>query len=209
MPNAEAGETLATIYPIGYERVRDAVEQQLRDAKQKAAPLPKRSERSDHEDILEGLEREYASAMAKLQAAHEREMLLSSRVGELQKKLQACACVRGSSRAIFDFVQDAAEENSTLKQRETELALSLQQTQVVHPLPPQAAPFADLQCRRKSRRGTSSFTLIWSNCALKQNARSDLLWASCRERTSFSGRRYSSRRCGTKSGTSSTRRFRA
>ncbi len=62
--------------------------QQLRDAKQKAAPPPKRSERTDHEDILEGLEREYASAMAKLQAGHEREMLLSSRVGDLQQKLQ-------------------------------------------------------------------------------------------------------------------------
>ena len=55
---------------------------------QNVAPPPKRSDRNDHEDILEGLEREYSSAMAKLQAAHEREMLLSSRVGDLQHKLQ-------------------------------------------------------------------------------------------------------------------------
>jgi hypothetical protein len=87
MPNAEAGTT-PTAVP---DRFPHAREQQLRDAKQRA-PLPKRSERSDHEDILEGLEREYASAMAKLQAAHEREMLLSSRVGDLQNKLQARAC---------------------------------------------------------------------------------------------------------------------
>ena len=40
--------------------VCDTVKQQLRDAKQKAAPPPKLSERGDHEDILEGLEREYA-----------------------------------------------------------------------------------------------------------------------------------------------------
>jgi hypothetical protein len=84
MPNAEAGTTPTSV-PLPSPHAR---KQQLRDAKQRA-PLPKRSERSDHEDILEGLEREYASAMAKLQTAHEREMLLSSRVGDLQKKLQA------------------------------------------------------------------------------------------------------------------------
>ncbi len=87
MPNAEAGTTPTSV-PHSSPHAR---KQQLRDAKQRA-PLPKRSERSDHEDILEGLEREYASAMAKLQTAHEREMLLSSRVGDLQKKLQARAC---------------------------------------------------------------------------------------------------------------------
>ena len=74
----------------GFPCVCDTVKQQLRDAKQKAAPPPKLSERGDHEDILEGLEREYAAAMAKLQSAHEREMLLSSRVGDLQTKLQVC-----------------------------------------------------------------------------------------------------------------------
>ena len=172
MPNAEAGTAPATIP----DRSPHAREQQLRDAKQRAVPLPKRSERSDHEDILEGLEREYASAMAKLQAAHEREMLLSSRVGDLQKKLQARTCHTRSPWPATHYAQVAAEETSVLKLRETELTLSLQQTQVVLPPPPLwPRRWLTCRCRRRSPRRTFSSMLIWSNFALKQSTRFVLL----------------------------------
>jgi len=70
--------------------VTAAPEQQLRDAKRQSAPPapPKPADHSEQEAMLQELEREYTAALAKLQAAHEREMLLSSRVGDLQKKLQ-------------------------------------------------------------------------------------------------------------------------
>ena len=108
--------------------------QQLRDAKQKAAPA-RRSDRNDHEDILEGLEREYASAMVKLQSAHEREMLLSSRVGDLQNKLQVrvgsrVRAVRCTRFVIGNSVQAAQEQVASLNISESELKNSLQQTQV-------------------------------------------------------------------------------
>lgn len=95
MPHAQAGLASSHFslprFALKSFALLHASEQQLRDVKQKAAPPPKNLEQSDHEDILEGLEREYGAAMAKLQAAHEREMLLSTRVGDLQKKLQVCA----------------------------------------------------------------------------------------------------------------------
>ncbi len=108
--------------------------QQLRDAKQKAAPA-RRPDRNDHEDILEGLEREYASAMVKLQSAHEREMLLSSRVGDLQNKLQVrvgsrVRAVRCTRFVIGNSLQAAQEQVASLNISESELKKALQQTQV-------------------------------------------------------------------------------
>ena len=130
MPHDEAGyaHPCTSSLPLYCQHIK----QQLREPKRQAAPPPPPT--SDNEDILEGLEREYTAAVSKLQLAHDREMLLSSRVADMQKKLQAStqapfehAC---STHVTCNGMQAAAEEAAASASREKELAFSLKQAQV-------------------------------------------------------------------------------
>ena len=138
MPHDEAGyaHPCASPLPLYCQHIK----QQLREPKRQAAPAPPPT--SDHEDILEGMEREYTAAVSKLQLAHDREMLLSSRVADMQKKLQAstqapfehacCTCHMQlhAAHVTCNGMQAAAEEAAASASREKELAFSLKQAQV-------------------------------------------------------------------------------
>ena len=156
MPHDEAGYAHPCTSPLPL--YCQHIKQQLREPKRQAAPAPPPT--SDNEDILEGLEREYTAAVSKLQLAHDREMLLSSRVADMQKKLQAstqapfehacsthatCNGMQHMSHASMQHMshvtacsthvtcngmQAAAEEAAASASREKELAFSLKQAQV-------------------------------------------------------------------------------
>ena len=92
--------------------------------------------------------------------------------------------------------QAATEQAASSNLRESELAMSLQQTQVRCRCPCSSCLTLDTLTNAhgslKPLRGTRSFTRTWNSCVWKPSMRSDQPWASCSGRMKSSGSSCSS-----------------